>query len=1309
MADPKIKYDIEAAVKGEADAEQLAKTLRNVGDVLEGDLQKSAQDAAQALEALGAKQRALNSFGTLKLETQSLSQEFNKAVTTVDRLGNELQDTASKTQTLSVAEKAATALTQQAQADLQRKRDALRAVRDETTTTARRTDEYRATVSGLKDGIKAATAELKAQQSSQRTAAQAAVAAQNAEAALRKEYDLAIGSAARLSTELRSKNTALASTRDSMQAVGLSTANLAQQERSLQDAVQQVRQAVVAMAPAYQQAAAASTQSTQVQAKNQRTLRDGMTSISTQLQNIQQVATVAIGGGYFGSLIKDVASTADEFRNLEARIKLATGEGPLFAQSFAGVARVALATNSALDETGNLFTRLTKASQEGGMAAAQAQERALRLTTTINQATQLSGGAAESARAALVQLIQGLQSGVLRGEEFNSVMEQAPRLAEALANGLKVTTGELREMAGQGALTAETVMKALEGQADVLATEFGKLPSTVGRALQNLSTQWTLYVGAADKGLISSANAAKVIEALAGNLDTLVDTLTVAGKVWGAMQIAKMAEYFGSWALKTLTATKAVEANSTATVANTAAHSANAIAVAASAVAQTANATAAAASTAAQAANAKSWASLGDALRGVSVSQGELQRQTAQTSAVLDASAAAKGRFAAAATTATNSVGILGRGLGALMGLLGGPAGMAVAIAFLLPEIQRLGVWLGESAAKAMGYGKAMEAAEQKTRLAEEASKQHAEALRRQAAALEELRNRSFDLNKVTDGLIGQFDKLRKDGDSAAEAIAKIGKDFDLSAAPGIRNASAVLNKLVVDGKLSASEFQAAWAKALEGQDLRKFEVLARQAFSTAGAEAAKLGKQIEAAIKSGASEEVVNALRLRLEKAMASATREGERVAQMMDNVLRAAVQRTGLEFTTLEGRINAASRSALNDLDVLIGGLTRLKEQGVDTGRVLEASLVKAIDTANSQKAIDEVRARVEQLRTTLGQKVADGLLDQAREKAQALSDALDKAKPGVNSVREAMALLGVTSDETFKNVASKSREAFDLMAASGKASARELSDGFKKAAEDAIAANKGLVPAWVEAQAAIRGFNIEVDAAGKASIKSMNDAAVSTKGVGTAAREAAGEFDFLGERIAYTSEKARLLHQQGQILAASLEERNQQVADNSIMKRNNTIGSVDAVPTFGSREEGEVWLEEQRKLYARDNPYSNKNSSSLGNFGYETMVAEWRAEMDALNVRLAMEAAKKKAEAKAEGGTGGAGSGGGGGGSGSGAGNGSGSGAQALTRIVNVYIGNSRAYPIATNAAGEQSIQDLAREVIRVIEQEKAAAGL
>ena len=223
-------------------------------------------------------------------------------------------------------------------------------------------------------------------------------------------------------------------------------------------AVAQVRQEVATMAPAYQAAAAASNQSTQVQAQNQRTLREGMTSISTQLQSIQNIATAALGGSYVGGLAKSVAETADQFRNLEARIKLATGEGPQFQAAFAGVQQIALRTNTALDETGALFARLVSAGREAGQSAQAAQQNALDLAETINQAIQLSGASADASKAAVTQLIQGLQGGVLRGEEFNSVMEQAPRLAKALANGLGVTTGELRKMAEQGALISDVVM-----------------------------------------------------------------------------------------------------------------------------------------------------------------------------------------------------------------------------------------------------------------------------------------------------------------------------------------------------------------------------------------------------------------------------------------------------------------------------------------------------------------------------------------------------------------------------------------------------------------------------------------------------------------------------------------------------------------------------------------------------------------------------------------------------------------------------------------------------------------------------------
>lgn len=1074
MADPKIKYDIEAAVKGEADAEQLAKALRNVGDALEGDLQQGAQQAAQALEALGAKQRALESFSALRRETEQLSTSLTTATGVVDRLGAELPQVTAQTQAFAAAEKAAGTALQQAQGDLARKRDALRALKEENTGAARKTDEYKAAVEGLKNGIKAATVEVKAQQAAQRTAAQAAAQAQGAEAGLRKEYDIAIGSAARLSGELRTKNTVLGQTRETMQALGVSTTNLAQQERNLKGAVEQVRQSVASMAPAYQQAAAASSQSTQVQAQNQRTLREGMTSISTQLQRIQQIATVALGGGYVGGLIKDVAATADAFKNLEARIKLATGEGPQFQEAFRGVAEIALRTNSALDETGTLFTRLAKAGQDAGKSAQDAQREALALTETINQTIQLSGGSADSAKAAIVQLIQGLQSGVLRGEEFNSVMEQAPRLAQAMANGLGVTTGELRKLANQGALTAETVMGALRGQADAVAGEFDKLPPTVGRALQNLSSQWTLYVGAADSGLVSSANAAKVISALASNLDTLVTTLQTAGKLWAAIKIAGLASDFGAWALKTLSATTAVEANTVAVGANTAAT---------------------AASTAAKAANVASWAS-------IATFAGQATRAT-------QAATAATTAGAAAVAVKTAGLGLLGGALRGVTSMLGGPVGLLAAVVLFNGEIRRgatavfeWGMSFTEAGQKLKQYEQSQRDAETRQRAATEAIKEQQAALERQAAAQEQARIKTFELSKESVGLIAQFDKLRKDGDSVTEAIGKIGKDFDLSNVPGIKNASAVLDMLLADGKLTAEQFQAAWSNALSGKDLAQFEVQARTAFI--------------------------------------GAAREGERIAQMLDATVREAVKRSGLDFEQLQGKIGATSRSALNDLDAIVSGLGRLKDEGVDTGRVLVASLTKAINTADSQKAIDEVRARVESLRKELGNKVTDGLLDQVKEKADALKDSLDKALPGVSSLREAMKTLGIESAQSLQKTAREAQQAYGLIVKAG-AEEGESYLAWQRRKEAAalvmiqrmVEANRGIVDSNIKARAAAEGLKVEVDSSGRTIVRSMRDAKKATDDVRDSARGAAGGYRDMGRAAEEANQKLQKLYDRHRLI--------------------------------------------------------------------------------------------------------------------------------------------------------------------------------
>lgn len=230
-------------------------------------------------------------------------------------------------------------------------------------------------------------------------------------------------------------------------------------------------------------------------------------------------AMAALGVG-FGA--KELANIADEYSSMAGRINIAVGETGNFEAAMQGVKDVSLATNSNLSATTQLFTKINDAGKELGMT----QQQSLDLTKTITQAIQLGGGAAESNEAAIIQLTQALQSGVLRGDEFNSIMEQAPGISKALAASLGVTTGELRAMAGEGKLSAQTVIQALQEQSAAIESDYEKLPLTIGKALQKIQTQWAILIGEFDQDNGASSKVAEWLSALGdsmGMLDTVLD------------------------------------------------------------------------------------------------------------------------------------------------------------------------------------------------------------------------------------------------------------------------------------------------------------------------------------------------------------------------------------------------------------------------------------------------------------------------------------------------------------------------------------------------------------------------------------------------------------------------------------------------------------------------------------------------------------------------------------------------------------------------------------------------------------------
>lgn len=771
--------------------------------------------------------------------------------------------------------------------------------------------------------------------------------------------------------EIVESNTALTAARGTLTQYGISTDGLAEKQRALRQSLAAAKAEASGMVADYGRLATGARAAGQAQADGARTAQAGLAGVASQLRTLQTLAGTALGGSLIGSLVKDVAATADEYANLGARIKLVTGEGAAFDAAFEGVRDVALRTNAELEGTATLFARITQAGKDAGLSSQDAATQALALTETINQSVALSGASADASKAAITQLIQGLQSGVLRGEEFNSVMEQSPRLARALADGLGVTTGELRKMAEQGRLTSATVISALQGQSETLQREFSQLPQTVGRAIQNLSTAWTVYIGEADKGSGASRSAAEAIGFLAKNLDTVIGLLLDAGQAAAAFAAIRLAQQFTG---------------------------------------------------------------IGVAAGAAAVQVGASNAALAATGASAAGAAATVGRFASILSTLK------------LFSLVG-----------IVSNFKDIGTAIGEGTAKLFGFKDGTEQLAQAEKVSAAIAKDNAEQRLRMAAATQAAIDKGFELSKSAAGQIATFDELRKKGDSASEAIGKIGKDFDLANSPGIRDAGAVLDKLAADGKLSAEEVRAAWAKALDGQDLARFEVLARNAF--------------------------------------AGSAREAERMGAVFDASVREAVKRTGLDFEQLQGKVSATTRSALNDVDTLVTGFDRLKAQGVDTGRALAASLAKAIDTASSQQAIDAVRERVESLRGKLGETVTNGLLDQAKQKATELTDALEKATPGIQSVGEALKQLGITSDAALKDTAAGARTAYETIRTSGTGSAREVGEAFRKAAEAAIAANNGIAPVWVESEAAVRGYTVQVDAAGKTTLRSTAEA---TRGV-------------------------------------------------------------------------------------------------------------------------------------------------------------------------------------------------------------------
>lgn len=235
-------------------------------------------------------------------------------------------------------------------------------------------------------------------------------------------------------------------------------------------------------------------------------------------------------------LVRSTFAVADSMILLEGRLKLATKSQAEFTNAQNALRKSSVENGFSLTQQIDTYTQLERSTRAMGLSVNQLTY----LTESFGKAAVVSGADAASYQSALAQLNQGLASGVVRGQEFNSVSEQAPAIMEALANGLRGTNktfdglekkglkgvAALRKMAGEGELTSSVVIPALIVGLEQTNKQFEQMPITIGRATESLKSSLAIAVSDVDKLSNSSGALVGVLDGVAEAITSVTGTLT---------------------------------------------------------------------------------------------------------------------------------------------------------------------------------------------------------------------------------------------------------------------------------------------------------------------------------------------------------------------------------------------------------------------------------------------------------------------------------------------------------------------------------------------------------------------------------------------------------------------------------------------------------------------------------------------------------------------------------------------------------------------------------------------------------------
>ena len=269
-------------------------------------------------------------------------------------------------------------------------------------------------------------------------------------------------------------------------------------------------------------------------------LRSSMTSAQPPAENLT-ASLKKLGAAFLGSkLVSGIVSMSDELTQTTARLNLMNDGLQSTADLQELIYQSAMRSRGAYNATADAVAKM-------GLLAGDAfssNQETIAFVEQLNKQFKIAGTSAEGQAAAMLQITQAMGSGVLRGEELNSVFEQAPTIIQSIADYLGVSVGEIRSMAQEGELTASIVKSALLSSAEETNQKFNEIPLT-------WSDVWTQ---ASNMAIMALQPLLEAINWVANNIEVIGPLVLAAAAAFALFAVA------ANWTKICAAATKALTA-----------------------------------------------------------------------------------------------------------------------------------------------------------------------------------------------------------------------------------------------------------------------------------------------------------------------------------------------------------------------------------------------------------------------------------------------------------------------------------------------------------------------------------------------------------------------------------------------------------------------------------------------------------------------------------------------------------------------------------------------------------------------------